>query len=467
MEKTEAKPATSMVRPELSLTNVKKGFIADNFGLRPYMALLTVVLVALPAVVAYGIMYRQAINVPYQDDYNVILAFATDYHQLLSLKAKLVETATRQTNDYKLVFAHAIVALELELTGHLNFGFLVALGNLLLVPIAYLLWRTYATNEQPLARRLMEFLPISLIFFSLTYWETLNWAMAGLQNISVVLFSFLSIYLLLPAGATPTRGRVILSCVSAILAAFSSANGFLLAPIGLFIFLRRRAYADLLAWCVSFVLPFVAYLYHYVPHSVSMAATHRTLHLKALYYFLAFLGCVIPNRQVPSYGQLGAAVLGLAVLIVISFAIGKRFDRSNPVAFHLMLWILATGILVAFLRGSIASRYSIYSILLLTFCYSFLKEYVPQRWKSFNRKRFCVASVALSAVLCLLADVVGYQHLAARRCMILAGIEHYRSNPDVNSPMIDPLVRLVYPLEEAFERETLTRAIKQRIYTLP
>ena len=91
MEKTEAKPATSMVRPELSLTNVKKGFIADNFGLRPYMALLTVVLVALPAVVAYGIMYRQAINVPYQDDYNVILAFATDYHQLLSLKAKLVE----------------------------------------------------------------------------------------------------------------------------------------------------------------------------------------------------------------------------------------------------------------------------------------------------------------------------------------------------------------------------------------
>jgi len=51
--------------------------------------------------------------------------------------------------------------------------------------------------------------------------------------------------------------------------------------------------------------------------------------------------------------------------------------------------------------------------------------------------------------------------------MILAGIEHYRSNPDVNSPMIDPLVRLVYPLEEAFERETLTRAIEQRIYTLP
>jgi len=123
--------------------------------------------------------------------------------------------------------------------------------------------------------------------------------------------------------------------------------------------------------------------------------------------------------------------------------------------------------LVAFLRGSIASRYSIYSLLLLIFCYSFLKEYVPVRWKLFNRKRFYVTSVVIAAGLCLSADVIGYQHLAARRRMLLEGIELYRVAPEVNSPMIDPLVRVVYPLEAALEREILTRAIDQRIYVLP
>ena len=189
---------------------------------------------------------------PYQDDYDAILAFAVDYGQLPTLKAKLLDIATTQLNEYKIGFEHSIIAAEMELTHHLNFAFLTALGDLLLLPIAYLLWRTFEQDESDLNRRLLDFLPISLLFFSLTYWENLNWAMTGLQNTPVIFFSFLAIYLLTPAkmpgSARSPAGGVPGGC----LAAFTSANGFLLAPVGLLILLLRRAYAGSVAWCASF-----------------------------------------------------------------------------------------------------------------------------------------------------------------------------------------------------------------------
>jgi hypothetical protein len=73
----------------------------------------------------------------------------------------------------------------------------------------------------------------------------------------------------------------------------------------------------------------------------------------------------------------------------------------------------------------------------------------------------------LSVSICFLADVHAYKKLAARRQMILAGIEHYRANPDINSPMNDPNLETGFEAEQVFERDTLTRTIRQHLYTLP
>ncbi|MGB2606690.1 MAG: hypothetical protein WBC78_24010 [Candidatus Sulfotelmatobacter sp.] len=110
----------------------------ENVGNGFRFTALLLFAVLLPAIVAYGVLYREAFSVPYQDDYSAILAFTTHYVQLPTMKAKVLDVATTQTNDYKLAFPHFIVAMEMELTGHLNFKFLVAFGNLLLLPIAYL-----------------------------------------------------------------------------------------------------------------------------------------------------------------------------------------------------------------------------------------------------------------------------------------------------------------------------------------
>jgi hypothetical protein len=429
----------------------------------PRIKFLLVFLVLLPGIVAFAILYRQALPLPYQDDYGTILSFAADYDQLPSVATKVLYIAAAQSNEYKLGFEHSIVATEIEVTHHLNFAFLTTLGNLFLLPLGYLLWRTYREDEGDLNLRLLAFLPISFLFFSLTYWENLNWTTTGLVNIPVILFSLLALYLLLPRKMIePTRVRLLLACLAALLAAFSSANGFLLGPVGLLILLRRRSYARALVWCASFVLPLAAYLYHYtrVVHPADIGS-----YVTRPLFFLAFLGCgAIPFRW-------PAAVLGIVILRVLWIALRTRFDRTNPVAVYFTVWIVATALLVAWVRGAVrfavGGRYSIYSILVLIFCYSFLGQYLPDCRPNFNRRRFYRVCLTLAVCICVLADIHAYRKLDARRQMILSGIELYRANPRVNSPLIDQNLLKAYPDEAAYERDSLTNAINKHVYTLP
>jgi hypothetical protein len=351
--------------------------------------------------------------------------------------------------------------MELELTGHLNFTFLVTLGNLLLLAIGYLLWRVYGKAGGASNRQLLEFIPVSAFFFSLTYWESLNWAMAGLQNLSVIMFSVLAIYFLaFRQSQSLSIPVLLLACTSAVLAAFSSANGFLLAPVGLLMLVRRRAFWASTVWSVGFGLPIAAYCYHYIPYHVSVDMMRQASYVKKAAYFFAFLGCTIHQRWL-------AALLGLAICGVLVVAVRSGFERTDPVPLYCSIWICLTAVPVAWLRQDIASRYSIYSLLLLIFCCRFLAQYLAMRWPAFKRKRFYAGLIASAAVLCLTSDILAYIHLGQRREMVLSGIENYRANPDVNSPMNDPLTKQADPKEEEFQKDTLTRAIAGHVYRLP
>jgi hypothetical protein len=427
----------------------------------PAVTLLFVLLVLFPAIVSLGILFRQSLNAPYQDDYAVVLDFSTKYVKLPTPQSKLVFIATSQVNEYKLAFSHAVVAAELAMVHRVNFAFLTVLGNLFLPAIAFLLWLTYREEEQDLPTRLLAFVPISFLFFSLTYWENLNWATTDLQNIPVIFFALLAIYLLL--GKERTNGpRLLLACVAAALAAFTSANGFLLGPIGLFVLWTRRSYGKAAIWCASFVLPLAAYLYHYAPVAHELLPTRW---LTRPLFFLAFLGCgAIPLRW-------PAALAGVVILFIFWKAVRARFDRIQPAGFYFTVWILGTAALVAWVRGATAflvgSRYSIYSLLLLIFCYSFLARAVAERMPGFDRRRFYVTASVLSFLLFVVANVHAYGKLGARRRMVLTGIELYRADPIANSPMIDQNLLKGFPQERAWEQDALTRAIEARVYALP
>jgi hypothetical protein len=323
--------------------------------------------------------------------------------------------------------------------------------------------------------RLIHFLPASLLFFGLAYWETVNWAMAGLQNLPVVFFSLLSIYLLAVgdglvhsqvSGARPRAPtNWAWACVAGALAAFSSANGFLVAVVGAWILLRSRKYWAFVFWGASFVIPLVAYLYHYlkVPRQViGLYYVARPLEL------FAFLGMAAGSFW-------GALVAGFAVAAVVWSALKSRYVRENPVGVYWTVWVLLSALPVAWVRGStgvvIASRYSVYSCLMLVFCYGFLADRARAKRASAGTvpgwaRVFYPAALVVAIAFCLWKDTQAYDKLGQRSEMIRAGLGHYRENPAANSPLIDAFVIKDVPGEDKFEREELSRAIESGIYKI-
>jgi uncharacterized membrane protein len=428
----------------------------------PISTILLTIAVVLPAVVACWILFLRAPFAPFMDDYDAFFRFAADYQSSPSVWAKFLQVVLHQHNEYKLIFEHIIVAFEMELTGHLDFRFLMILGDLFLLPIGYLLWRTYGADEKELNQRLLRFLPISLLFFSLIYCEALDFAMAGLQTMPVIFFGLLSIRLLTAKPVAQLDWiRLLASLCAAALALSSSGNGLLLLPLGVLFLLSNRAYARMIAWCVGSALIIAVYFCRYtpaIPHAAKNANLIRPI------FFLGFLGCAIPLRW-------PAALLGLVLLAIVVRAALVRFERTNPVSAYLAVWILMTAALVAWDRGAktfwVASRYSVYSILLLIVCYDFIVERLPRAFTAENRRRVWVTCSIAALCYCMAADMFANKHLRARQRMIISGIEAYRANPAVNSPVLDPQIDKDYPGQAEFQRRALTMAIEKHIYVLP
>ena len=59
--------------------------VFENVTAGPGNTFLLLLAVLLPAIVAFAILYRQALSLPYQDDYGTILDFAANYDQLPSI----------------------------------------------------------------------------------------------------------------------------------------------------------------------------------------------------------------------------------------------------------------------------------------------------------------------------------------------------------------------------------------------
>jgi hypothetical protein len=81
-------------------------------------------------------------------------------------------------------------------------------------------------------------------------------------------------------------------------------------------------------------------------------------------------------------------------------------------------------------------------------------------------KRFSIAAIACSFLFFAAGIFKGNQRLSERRAIVLAGMAHYRANPELNSPMIDPIVLEYWPEEPEFERIELNSALRDHLLVL-
>jgi hypothetical protein len=374
-----------------------------------------------PASLFYFLLWKSFCALPIADDYHAVLGFTDRFALSSGLGQKLMTVLTFQHNEYKLIFESCVYAVQWSLTSHIDFVQLAFLGNSFTFLIYLILVMMYRVPSESPMEYAALLLPPPLLLFQLQYASTLNWVMASLQNLPVIFLVLLAIAL----TAKRTVVSFTLACLCIVVGIAASGNGFLGALVCLFMLSTQRRWKEIavlggLCLCVAAV-----YFYRYDISQSQTAPGHSILHSVAKLspaYALSFLGSSLTNST--SY-RLSICV-GAVLCGIVGLMIKMRYYRANPSVFFSTLFILTTALAVSGLRSefgilqSLASRYRIYSDILLILSYIFLIEtYWPKlRRSEWSNRLMLPMFVVASCLFCAASDWAGFRFLKVRRELV-------------------------------------------------
>ncbi len=370
-------------------------------------------LLSLPVLSFYIVLTLNARNLPEMDDYDAILHFITQFTRTPGVSQKISYFIAFQHVQYKLWFEHAVVLLDYAITGKVNFLLLQQIGNAFVLLIAGVLWLMFRPPSRTKAERLLLFGPVLFLLFAPRYEETLDWAMAGLQNLAVLFFSMICVYLC----GRKSNIAFVGACLAEVLAISSSLNGFGVAVIcAAFFWQRGRKW-----WAVSCsllalgALPLYAYHYTAVAPEITLAP-HEAV-WRSLLLPIAFLGGAL--------GKQTAIAIGVVLVSGVAFLTWKRWYVADPTTMYAAYFVVLTGIGLGIARhdgglsSAFASRYYIYSQLLIILVYTgVLRIYLVRLRESRWAKLSLSAFLACTLLFCVSSQVAEFRKLHARMTAI-------------------------------------------------
>ncbi len=372
-------------------------------------------------------------NLPYADDYG-ILHFLNRLAQVRSAAAKFWVFLAFQGNEYKLFFVDGLAWAQLESLKHFNFAQLCVFGDSAVLVLALILWAMFLPGHKDLARRLALFVPVAWLLFQMEYWETLNWALASLQNLWVIVFSLGAIQCLLRPARSAFAGALVLYALSIA----ASGNGFFVLPVGLLILAKRHQFARVGGLIAVTTVCIAAYAYHYdfmssqVQPGASVFSEFRHFRLDFLIAFvgnagtmagesvIAALRHLIPGFSIPFESNTGTFVsesginitscltLGALLLALFVWLARRGYVSRNPSVASSVLFLLLTATGVTGLRSGfglqrcLSPRYAIYGSLLLILAWTAVAEELLQhRGEALLINRTYMAMAVLTIALAL------------------------------------------------------------------
>lgn len=392
----------------------------QKFGpkMRKELEAFASVMMAIPALVFYYILWKTAVRIPIADDYDIVLRLANWLHDHRWFPARFFFLLTTEHNGYKLLFENLVVYGQYTILGSVHFAALVALGDAFpLLIFLVVIYMSRGASTPISSRSLLLLAPVAYLTFQLQYASALNFASSSLQHLAVIFFSLLAISLLGNGGIRAFGA----ACAGLILAIAASPNGFFAGAAGLLLLVQGKEWRRSFIWVGTVIGMLLIYLYRYTgpsPAAASQDVTAGGLSHPHLLYALSFLGA--SGAQYSSTAP--SLALGIVLLCVIALAAQRRYFRQNPPVFYSMLFILFNAIGVSALRSdlgvtqSLASRYRTYSNLLLVFSYVFIIESFFSNWKSQRvRRSFYLTALAFSVAFCCLSDIAGEHFLRGKK----------------------------------------------------
>ena len=222
-----------------------------------WMRRLAPALVGVPIVCYVVLVFTYAVNVPWVDDMDAFLSFILGYTDATTLAGK-VNWLLRPNNEHRILSAKLITVLMNELTGEVNFRWLILVAFGFLFGSFALLYRVFRLTRLPL----LVFAPVCFIFWQPQYYLTSLWALTGLQHEVVVFLTLLAIYLLSGSGRYRFGGAITLQ----ILASLSMSNGLFGWIAGAVVLALARHWRRLGLW-IGIGIATIIFYFHDFPNS--------------------------------------------------------------------------------------------------------------------------------------------------------------------------------------------------------
>ncbi len=335
---------------------------------RSFLMFLPVVwcfLLAIPIVLYYTTIVKNAYNFPYEDDFNSALSFLSDFAfgQLSTFdKIKLLFS---QYNEHRILFDRVVFLADYYLFGELNFRHLILFGNVSMLLLGVLFF-TISLQSIPWRQRLFYLLPVAYSLFTFRYWDLSTWAMAALQNLYVVVFAMFSLYKL----SRPGRASFALACGAAVLATFTSGNGLFCFFAGIPVLVLLKTYRKLTVWLVLAALTVLLYFWDYRrppyhPDVVDSLFNHTG---RAIRYFFSLTGGILPNHPMLSMLFGGGALLLTIGLVGYLWYSQRLIDHLPIVGLLIFLYLTCFSVMATRsgfgVEQAFSARYGIIVVML-------------------------------------------------------------------------------------------------------
>ncbi len=254
--------------------------------------------------------------------------------------------------------------------------------------------------------------------------------------------------------------------------------------MGVLILVIDRRLVQVVIWLVVSAMCIAAYAYRYNIMS-SQSPVHPSIlstlmGLRPL-FVIAFIGnaAAYPIRAgFLGVGALLCPLVGVVVCVLLFYFARRGYCRRNPLVCYCVLFMLLTAVGVAGLRSdlgliqSLASRYGIYSALLLIFVwFAIVEEFLQNERVGSRHNRVLFSAIVVVVFFSLIMDVGGWHYSVSRNRELVRGmcVFQHPVSPDSTDGPILPLpnepANLI--LVDQHARGILIRSIELGVYRPP
>ncbi|AEI46552.1 hypothetical protein [Runella slithyformis] len=333
----------------------------------------------IPVAVYFFLLLRYCYNFPFYDDYIAVLEAVSRWQYASSFNEKL-SLLVEQHNEHRIVYIHVISLLDNFLRGSVHFTDLVWCGNISLLLVLFLLYKSAESISEV---SMFWLLPVVLLLFQLQSWDNTYWAMASLANFGIHGWVISAIYL-----ASRRERWAWAGAISATLLALGTiGSGLFLIPVVLAVWGVQKRFRELLLGGLVLIIAVLLYFKGYQQPEGYPSLAHTLKHAdwaQLLLFWGAFLGS---NTYHPALSFVAPLMgwCGIGWFLWLTF---RLYFQKNPVLYGVLGFLVLTALAVALNRygrgieGAYPSRYRMNSSLFLAVTYLTVVELTAVKWKS-------------------------------------------------------------------------------------